>query len=85
MGMACEINTILKLGEDYPASLVVGDRHRAVKAGYRIFAMDVPLQLVNGDWMAWGEVAIVDLRWRGEVTEVVYEVRRVYEVGFRVK
>jgi hypothetical protein len=31
------------------------------------------------------DVAIVDLRWRGEVTEVVYEVRRVYEVGWRVK
>jgi Protein of unknown function (DUF2584) len=85
MGMACEINTILKLGEDYPASLVVGSKHRAVKSGYRIFAMDVPLQLVNGDWVALADVAIVDLRWRGEVTEVVYEVRRVYEVGWRVK
>ncbi|NJM47874.1 MAG: DUF2584 family protein, partial [Alkalinema sp. RU_4_3] len=61
--MPCQVNTILKLGEDYPASLVVGSRHRAVKSGYRIFAMDVPLQLVDGDWMAWGEVAIVDLRW----------------------
>jgi hypothetical protein len=85
MGMACEINTILKLGEGYPARLVVGSRHRAVKSGYRIFAMDVPLQLVNGDWVALADVAIVDLRWRGEVTEVVYEVRRVYEVGFGVR
>jgi Protein of unknown function (DUF2584) len=85
MGMPCQVNTILKLGEDYPARLVVGDRHRAVKAGYRIYAMDVPLQLVNGDWVALADVAIVDLRWRGEVTEVVYEVRRVYKVGFRVK
>jgi hypothetical protein len=30
-------------------------------------------------------MAIVDLRWRGEVTEVEYEVRRVYEVGVRVR
>ncbi len=84
MGMPCEINSILKLAL-FPEVLVVGDRHRVVKSGYRILPMDVPVQLVDGNWLAVADVVIVGLSWRESATELEFVIQRVYGEPFRVK
>jgi hypothetical protein len=86
MGMPCEVNSILKLGATaFPAALAVGDRHRVVKSGYRILPMDVPVQLVDADWLAVADVVIVALSWRERATELEFVIQRVYGEPFRVK
>jgi hypothetical protein len=86
MGMPCEVNSILKLGATvFPAVLTGGDRHRVVKSGYRILPMDLPVQLVDDNWLAVADVVIVALSWRESATELEFVIQRVYGEPFRVK
>ncbi|TAF51201.1 MAG: DUF2584 family protein [Oscillatoriales cyanobacterium] len=81
MGMPCEVNSILKLtqSQGYPEALAVGVRIKAEKAGYRILPIDVPILLVDGDWMAWADVTIETLTWAGGVTHLEGTIGRVYD------
>jgi Protein of unknown function (DUF2584) len=80
MGMPCQINSILKLSEaDYPTEFRVGGRNQVTKSGYRIFPMDVPLQLVNQDWVAHADAIVRTLVWSDQTTVVTYEISRVYD------
>ena len=87
MGTPCEINSILKLkpSQNYPEHLVVGELHQAKKEGYRIFPLDVPIGLVNQDWMAHADVIIEKLTWHKRTTHVDFRVSRVYPTPFSVK
>jgi len=87
MGMPCEINTILKLtpAQGYPAELRLGQKFEAKKSDYRIFAVDVPLQLVDEQWQAQADVVIRELVWRDGQTRLQAEVTRLYEQPFAVK
>jgi hypothetical protein len=91
MGMPCEVNSIVKLkrGDGYPEGLGLavrlGDRFTARKVGYRIFPMDVPLQLVDEAWLAHGDVIIRELTWAEGRTTIGAELVRLYEVPFSVK
>jgi hypothetical protein len=81
MGMPCEVNSILKLtpSQGYPEELTVGERCRAEKSGYRIVPIDVPIMLVDADWMARADVVIETLTWSGGVTRVEFTIARLYE------
>lgn len=84
MGMPCELNSVLKLSQEqgYPSRLKQGDRFQATKSGYRLFAMDVPLQLVDAQWQAQADVTIHELIWRAGQTHLQVEVARLYERPF---
>jgi Protein of unknown function (DUF2584) len=86
MGMPCEVNSIVKLKRsDFPAELTIGETHRSSKSGYRIFPIDVPLQLVDEQWQAQADVVIEQLIWENQMTTIAYRVHRVYPQPFSVK
>ncbi len=87
MGMPCEINSLLKLKPDqgYPAMLEVGARHRVQKDGYRIFPLDVPLCLVDENWLAHADIIIEKLTWRDQTTILEFKINRLYSISFAVK
>ena len=87
MGMPCEINTILKLkpAQGYPTELSVGLSFAVTKSEYRIFALDVPVQLVDEQWQAQADVIIRELTWRNGKTYLQAEVTRLYDQPFSVK
>lgn len=87
MGMPCEINNILKLtpAQGYPAHLALGSCHRAQKEGYRIFPLDVPLCLVDENWLAHADIVIERLTWEHQTTDLQFRVARLYEVPFATK
>jgi hypothetical protein len=86
MGMPCQVNSIVKLNQtEFPLALTIGDSHQVQKSGYRIYPIDVPLQLVNRDWMAHGDVVIDKLIWADQTTIVEFHIHRLYAEPFPVK
>lgn len=87
MGMPCEINALLKLttAQGYPGDLSAGQTFTATKSGYRIFVLDVPIQLVDEQWQAQADVIIRELTWRDGNTYLQGEVARLYDQPFSVK
>jgi Protein of unknown function (DUF2584) len=86
MGMPCEINSIVKLNPAvFPADLTIGAIHTATKSGYRIFPIDVPLQLVDEHWQAQADVVIQQLTWENQRTTIVFRIHRVYPQIFAVR
>jgi len=83
MGMPCEVNSFLKLtpSQGYPAQLMIGQQFAVKKSGYRILPIDVPIQLVDRDWMARADIVIKALTWSGGVTRLEFAIVRVYEVA----
>ena len=87
MGMPCEVNSILKLkpSQGYPAQLEKGKRYSAQKEGYRIIPVDVPIFLVDEDWLAHADIKICRLVWENGITNIDFEIDRVYESPFLTK
>lgn len=87
MGMPCEVNSILKLKPDqgYPSDLSLGNRHQAKKDGYRIFPLDVPLCLVDEQWLAHADIVIERLTWENQTTFLQFRVARIYDIPFSTK
>jgi Protein of unknown function (DUF2584) len=86
MGMPCEINSIVKLNAAaFPPMLALGAIHTVSKAGYRIFPIDAPLQLVDEQWQAQADVLIQQLTWENQMTTIVFRIQRVYPQAFSVK
>lgn len=85
--MPCEINSILKLtpAQGYPDSLKDGEFHQVQKSGYRIFPVDVPLQLVDENWVAHADIVIQQLIWEQGNTTLKFVILRVYPTAFRLK
>lgn len=87
MGMPCEVNSILKLSveQGYPAfALKVGNTHQGFKDGYRIYPIDVPIQLVDQYWKAYADVIIRSLKWEDGKTYLKYEIVRVFDDAFEL-
>lgn len=84
MGMPCQINSLLKLkpAQGYPARLEVGARHRVQKNGYRIFPLDVPLCLVDENWLAHADIIIEKLTWEHQITSLEFRIHRLYATPF---
>jgi hypothetical protein len=85
MGMPCQVNSILKLSPDQYPELVMGAMHQAVKEGYRIIPMDVPIPLVDRQWFAHADVVIRQLIWENQTTHMTFEIVRLYSAPFSQK
>lgn len=87
MGMPCEVNSILKLksSQGYPEPLNLGSQHEACKQGYRIIPVDVPIPLVDENWIAYADVVINKLVWAEGKTIVNFVIDRIYKSPFPVK
>jgi Protein of unknown function (DUF2584) len=87
MGMPCEINTILKLSpsQGYPQRLDTTKVYLAQKTGYRIFAVDVPIMLVDNDWVGHADIVITQLKWENNHTFLTFKVVRIYQQSFAVR
>ncbi len=83
MGMPCQVNSILKLN-DYPTELVLNASHQATKSGYRIFPIDVPLQLVDKNWVAHADAVIEKLTWHQGATQLEFRICRIYDQPFKL-
>lgn len=86
MGMPCQVNSIVKLNAtEFPSPLEMNVVHKAIKSGYRIFPIDVPLQLVDDTWCARAEVVISQLRWANQQTVLEFHIHRLYDRPFALK
>lgn len=87
MGMLCIVNSILKLkpAQGYPAQLEHGKVYQAQKESYRIFPIDVPIPLVDENWVAYADAIITKLTWEQGVTRLEFKVARIYPSPFPVK
>jgi hypothetical protein len=87
MGMPCQVNSILKLtrGKDFPEPLVLDVPFQVIKQGYRIIPLDVPLSLVDDQWLAHADVVIHQLIWQNSTTTISFTIQRLYEIPFSVK
>jgi hypothetical protein len=86
MGMPCEVNSIVKLNQSaFPTELKIDTIHTAQKSGYRIFPIDVPLQLVDEQWQAQADVVIQQLIWENQMTTIMFRIHRVYAQSFAMR
>ncbi len=87
MGMPCEVNSILKLNpsQGYPQKIELNAKYHAIKQGYRIFPVDVPIPLVDEDWIAYADAAITKLTWEQGMTNLDFKIDRIYKSPFPVK
>lgn len=87
MGMPCEVNSILKLkpSQGYPEQLNIGSQSQASKEGYRIIPVDVPIPLVDENWVAYADIIIRKLTWEKNQTDILFEIDRIYSQPFLVK
>jgi hypothetical protein len=84
--MPCQVNSILKLPrKDFPAPIELAVSYQVIKPGYRIIPIDVPIALVDENWLAHADVIIHKLTWEAKVTTLSFSVQRVYETPFSVK
>lgn len=84
--MPCQVNSIVKLnGTEFPTQLETHAAHKATKSGYRIFPIDVPLQLVDEAWCAHADVVITQLIWTNQQTLLKFYIHRIYEQPFALK
>jgi hypothetical protein len=63
-------------------TLSVGSRHHVNKANYRIFPLDVPLALVDDNWVAHADIVIDQLIWQKGTTNLQFTVVRLYDRPF---
>ncbi len=86
MGMPCQVNSVVKLNStEFPSLLELNAVHRAQKLGYRIFPIDVPLQLVDDAWFAHADVVILQLSWANQQTVLEFRIHRIYDHLFALK
>ena len=86
MGMPCEINSILKLPpSQYPQQLIKGAKHQAQKQDYRLIPIDIPIPLVDENWLAHADIKINKLTWENGQTHISFEIDRLYSTPFATK
>jgi hypothetical protein len=86
MGMPCQVNSIVKLnGTEFPSPLGINEVHKVIQSGYRIFPIDVPLQLVDEAWCAHADVVITQLIWTNQQTVLEFHIHRIYDQPFPLK
>ena len=84
MGMPCEINSLLKLKptQGYPNQLTINAKHTVQKTGYRILPLDVPICLVDENWLAHADIIIEKLTWQAQTTYLEFRIARIYDQPF---
>jgi hypothetical protein len=81
MGHKIEFNWALKLeptqGLD-EKNLKVGEIYEFIKEGYRVYPLDLPLDLLNQKWEAVAKIIIVEIRNENQKTKGKYKVLKIY-------
>ena len=87
MGMPFEVNSILKLknSNGYTNELNLGIQYEARKEDYRIIPVDVPIPLVDENWIAYADVIITKLIWEKGKTYLLFTIDRIYKDPFIAK
>jgi hypothetical protein len=83
MGMPCEVNSLLKLNrlQGLPIVFLPESFHQALKKGYRIIPVNVPIPLVDESWTVRAEIIIHKLVWENDETALTFEIIKVYETA----
>ena len=87
MGMTCEINNVLKLSveQGFPKTLVIDKRYKGTKKGYRLYPIDVPIDLVDDNWICKCQVIIKRVVLEDNMTQLEFTVYRFYPSSKLVK
>jgi hypothetical protein len=87
MGMPCEVNSILKLNSEqgYPVKLCLDEESVCLKKGYRILPIDVPIPLVDSNWMFTADIIITRLVWEHQMTEIKFKLIRILDSPLPLK
>jgi hypothetical protein len=86
MGFPIEFNWALKLKPEQglnESELYEGRIFEFSKEGYRIYPIDIPIDLINKDWEAVAKVVIREVTLKEGNTSGKYEVIEVYDKNKR--
>jgi hypothetical protein len=81
MGFKTEFNWILKLKPENgldEAKLKVGSVYNFSKEEYRVYPVNLPIDLVNRDWEAVAKVLVTEFRNADGKTSGKYKVLKIY-------
>lgn len=81
MGSLFEFNWILKISrsQGLPESPRAGDEHLFTKGGYRVYPIDVPIDLIDDNWAAIAQIVVTSITLTGNATSGTFRVIRMYE------
>lgn len=79
MGFQYEFNWMLKLSDLNEHRLQINHRYPFVKKGVRAFPIDMPIDLVNGNWEAVARCIINHITITSNETTGEYEVIEIYD------
>ena len=79
MGFQYEFNWMLKLSDLIVQQLQINHRYPFVKKGVRAFPIDMPIDLVNGNWEAVARCIINRITITSNETTGEYEVIEIYD------
>lgn len=79
MGFQYEFNWMLKLSDLNEQQLQINHRYPFVKKGVRAFPIDMPIDLVNGNWEAVARCIINRITITSNETTGEYEVIEIYD------
>lgn len=81
MGSLFEFNWIMKISrsQGLPESPVPGDKYPFTKEGYRVYPIDVPIELIDDSWTALALVVITSITLAANTTSGTFKVIKLYE------
>jgi len=81
MGFKTEFNWILKLKPEqgFPEVLEVNKEYNFLKDGYRVYPLDIPIDLVNENWEAVAKAVIVECTLGNGKTKGIFKIVKIYE------
>lgn len=82
MGFIMEFNWVLKLSQENGLEqdrLTVGRKYPYRKSGFRIYPVNMPIDLVNGRWEAVAKVKVCSFSFDGLNTTGEFEIIRIYD------
>jgi len=81
MGFKTEFNSILKLTRQQGLdenNLEENKTYEFFKREHRVYPLDIPIELVNGDWVAIGQAIVIEYTVGGGHTNGKYKVIDIY-------
>ena len=83
MGCIYEWNWILKLNKKQIPDLKLGIPFAFCKNGIRIFPINIPIDLVNGNWEALARCVITSVTMAEGQTRGIYQIIYIYDTEER--
>jgi len=81
MGQITEVNWLLKLNNSNglnEETIETGETFKFNKSGYRIYPINIPIDLLNSDWEVIAKIVIVTISIDENTTFGEYKVIRLY-------